>query len=158
MNKLILGPLLGAILGRRMGGGALGRAGLGGRGAIVAMLLPYAMQWIQRNGGVGAVLKRFQEKGYSRQTASWVATGDNEVIDERAVEEVIGQNELTRLSQQLGVPEQEVKQDLAAALPEIVNQLTPQGLLGDDADRMLGDSLPAIEQEVQQARLEQQQH
>lgn len=155
MNRLILGPLLGAILGRRLGGGTLGRSALGGRGAIVAMLLPYAMQWIQRNGGIGAVLKRFQDKGYSRQAASWVATGDNEVIDERAVEEVVGREELSRLSQQLGVPEDEVKQDLAAALPEIVHQLTPQGVAGPEADRLLDDSLPAIEQEVQQAHLAQ---
>jgi uncharacterized protein YidB (DUF937 family) len=157
-NRLILGPLLGAILGRRLGGGALGRSALGGRGAIIAMLLPYAMQWIQRNGGLGAVLKRFQDKGYTRQSASWVATGDNEVIDERAVEDVVGTGELSRLSQQLGVPEQEVKRDLAAALPEIVDQLTPQGLAGPDADRMLAASLPQIEQEVRQAQIEQQRH
>jgi uncharacterized protein YidB (DUF937 family) len=155
MNKLILGPLLGAILGRRAGVGARGRSALGGRGAIIAMLLPYAMQWIQRNGGLGAVLKRVQEKGYSRQAASWVATGDNEVIDERAVEDIVGRDELSRLSQQLGVPEDEVKQDLAAALPEIVNQLTPQGLAGPEADRLLDESLPDIEQEVQQAHLAQ---
>ena len=155
-NRLILGPLLGAILGRRRGGGAFGRSAMGGRGAIVAMLLPYAMQWIQRNGGVGAVLKRFQQKGYTRQAATWVGTGDNEVIDERAVEEVVGMDELSQLSHRLGVPEHELKQDLAAALPEIVNQLTPTGVAGGDADRMLDESIPHIEQELREVYLEQQ--
>src|SRR4051794_37572499 len=62
-----LGGLLGGMIaGRALGGGRgmAGRGGFGGRGALIAMLLPLAMQWVQRNGGVGAVLDRFRQKGY----------------------------------------------------------------------------------------------
>lgn len=155
MNRLILGTLVGAILGRGRSGGLGGAVrGLGGRGALVAMLLPYAMQWIQRNGGVGAVLKRFQEKGYSRQAASWLGTGDNEAIDPQAIDEVVDTQELSRLSQQLGVPPEDVRQSFAQALPEIVNQLSPHGQLKDDADRVIDDSLPDLQEEARQLRLQ----
>ena len=165
MNRLILGPLLGAILARRGGGGLAGGLGgamagraLGGRGALIAMMLPYAMQWIQRNGGLGGVLKRFQDKGYGRQAQSWVATGDNQDIDPNAIEDIVGRNELSRLSQQLGVPEQEVKQGFAEIMPEVINELTPDGELKAESDRILDESLPGIEHEVEQARLVSSQH
>ncbi|MGE4241031.1 YidB family protein [Ramlibacter sp.] len=160
MNKLILGPLLGAILRRRMGGTALGRVGglAGGRGALIAMLLPYAMQWVQRNGGLGAVLKRFKDKGYGTPTRSWVGTGDNQPVDVEAVDNVVGREELSRLSRQLGVPESEVKQGFAEILPEMVDQLTPEGDLRPDVDRVIEDSLPGLEEVAKQVRAEPANH
>ncbi|GAB3469318.1 YidB family protein [Polaromonas eurypsychrophila] len=144
-----LGDLLGGILG---GGGAsagstperrspFGGGGGGGGGALLAVLLPLAMQWVQRNGGLGAVLGKFQQKGYSQQAASWVSTGENEAMPPHAIDEVVGLDELTRMSQQLGVPEQQVADGFAQLLPEVVNQLTPQGDVTGDADDVLNQGM-----------------
>jgi uncharacterized protein YidB (DUF937 family) len=136
-----LGDLLGGMLGR---GAAPADAtpernssSGGGGGALLAMLLPLAMQWVQRNGGLGAVLGKFQQKGYSQQAASWVATGENEAMPRQAIDDVVGLDELSRLSQQLGVPQQQVADGLAQILPEVVHQLTPQGEVSRDADDVL---------------------
>ncbi|RYF43764.1 MAG: DUF937 domain-containing protein [Comamonadaceae bacterium] len=150
-----LGDVLGGMLG---GGGARGRADddggspFGGKGALLAMLLPLAMQWVQRNGGIGAVLERFQQKGYSQQAASWMSTGSNQAVGSEAIGEVVGMEELSRLSQQLGVGQDEVATGLAEILPEVVNQLSPQGSLPGDADDVLGSGLSALEQLLGQAR------
>jgi uncharacterized protein YidB (DUF937 family) len=107
--------------------------------ALLAILLPLAMQWVQRNGGVGAVLERFKSKGYSQQASSWVATGQNEPLSAQAIDEVVGADELSQLSQQLGVEKEEVSGGLAEILPEMVNQLSPQGdVLPDANDRLDG--------------------
>lgn len=152
-----LGDLLGGILGgnNRPASGGLddseslgGLAGLGGTGrggsgmgnkggALLVMLLPLAMQWVQRNGGLGGVLQRFQRKGYSQQAASWVSTGPNEVLEPQAVNDVVGTDELSRLSQQLDVSQDEVSTGMAQILPEMVNRLTPQGGVPDDGDETL---------------------
>lgn len=152
-----LGGLLGGILGgnNRPASGGLddseslgGLAGLGGTGrggsgmgnkggALLVMLLPLAMQWVQRNGGLGGVLQRFQHKGYSQQAASWVSTGPNEALEPQAVNDVVGTDELSRLSQQLGVSQDEVSTGMAQILPEMVNRLTPQGGVPDDGDETL---------------------
>ena len=152
-----LGGLLGGILGgnnRPAGGGlddsespgglaGLGGSGMGGSGmgnkgsALLVMLLPLAMQWVQRNGGLGGVLQRFQRKGYSQQAASWVSTGPNEALEPQAVNDVVGTDELSRLSQQLGVSQDEVSTGMAQILPEMVNRLTPQGGVPDDGDETL---------------------
>jgi uncharacterized protein YidB (DUF937 family) len=141
-----------------LGGGAArdreddGGSPLGGKGALLAMLLPLAMQWVQRNGGIGAVLERFQQKGYSQQAASWMSTGSNQLVGSEAIGEVVGAEELSRLSQQLGVGQDEVASGLAQILPEVVNHLTPQGDLPGDADHVLDAGLSALEQMLGQAR------
>jgi len=146
-----LGDLLGGMLGRgsSMGGQGVpigGRAGggFGGRGALLALMLPLAMQWVQRNGGIGAVLDRFKQKGYRPQADSWVATGPNHMLDPGAVDDVIGSDELSRLAQQLGVPQEEIASGFAEILPEMVDQLSPQGQIPAEAD----DALDAGQSEL----------
>ena len=129
------------------GGLGQGASGMGGKGgALMLMLLPLAMQWVQRSGGIGAVLQRFQNKGYSQQAASWVSTGANEELPPQAVSDVVGTQELSQLSQQLGVSQEEVSSSMAQILPEMVNQLTPDGGMPDDGDDVLDRGRSILEQ------------
>lgn len=177
----VLGGLFGQALGRRgMGGlrgglggialgsilaGAMRNRGAGGmsrvpggtrpygnRTALLVMLLPLAMRWVQKNGGMGQVLDRFRQKGFGRQAQSWVQAGDNDGIDERAVEQVVGQPELQQMAQRLGVPEQEVAQAFAEIMPEMVDQLTPQGSLPPQADEVLDESAQTLEKEIEDVK------
>lgn len=148
MNQVILGQILAGVFGRAMGRRA-GPAALGGRSnMVIGLLLPLAMRWVQRNGGIREVLKRFQQKGYSRQAQSWVAAGDNLELQEQAVDEVIGHDELARIAQQLGMPERQVAQGFAQILPEMVNQLTPDGQVPPDADDVLAAGRTELEKEL----------
>jgi uncharacterized protein YidB (DUF937 family) len=144
-----LGGALGNVFGRGPDSeneGVAARSPLGGgRGALLAMLLPLAMQWVQRNGGIGAVLNRFRQQGYSQQAASWVATGENEPMDPQAVGDVIGTEELSRMSQQLGVPNEQIASGMADILPQVVDHLTPAGEVRSDADDVLSAGLAAVE-------------
>jgi uncharacterized protein YidB (DUF937 family) len=147
-----MGSVLAGVLGGR--GGALGmpaRRGAGGnaRGALLLMLLPLAMRWVQRNGGMGAVLDRFRQKGYEGQARSWVAPGDNQPLDEQAVEQVVGHEELQRMAQRLNVPEQEVAQAFAEIMPEMADKLTPEGQLPQQADEVLDEASSTLEREIQ---------
>jgi len=171
-----LGAILGGMMGsqhRQDNGGAMGESGglggLGGMGgfggtgdpgqadggslfgggkgaALTALLIPLAMQWVQRNGGIGGVLERFQQKGYNQQAQSWVSTGDNEALPPEAIDEVVGNDELSRLSQQLGVSREEVSGGMAEVLPEVVNQLTPHGQVSQDSDERLSRGISAFDE------------
>ena len=143
---------LGGMLGSVLGGGAPRQDAdssaaptPGGAGALAAMLLPLAMQWVQRNGGLGGLLERFGQQGYSQQAASWVSTGENQPVDAQAVTDVVGSDELSRLSQQLGVPQDQVAGGMAQILPQVVNHLTPEGRVPADADDVLGAGLAAVQ-------------
>jgi len=147
-----LGDLLGGLLGRGSSQDSPARSGssFGGRGALVAMLLPFAMQWVQRNGGLGAVLDRFRQKGYADHANSWVSTGANRMLDAQQVNDVVGHDELARLSQQLGVPQQEVAGGFAEILPEMVDQLTPGGHVTAEADEALDAGQSQLQRELNQ--------
>lgn len=169
MANPLLGQILGSVFTNAMrgrarsgpfgtgSGGGLGGLGglggsLGGRGTLLAMLLPFAMQWVQRNGGLGAVLDRFQQKGYGPQANSWVSTGPNQMLDAQGIDAVVGADELSRLSQQLGVPQQEVADGFAEILPEMVDQLSPGGEVPPEADEALDGGLSQLSQALQQFR------
>lgn len=145
---------LGGILGGMLGRGSQvtrGRGGLAGnRGLLLAMLLPYAMQWVQRNGGVGAVLDRFRQKGFGRHADSWVSTGSNQELRAEEADEVVGGEELSRLAQQLGVPEREVAMGFAEIVPELVDKLSPDGEIPPEADDALDAGRSELEKELSQ--------
>jgi uncharacterized protein YidB (DUF937 family) len=152
---------LGSVLGSVLGGGAMGagaggplgarrgNVGLGGmgggRGALLAMLLPLAMQWVQRQGGVGNVLQRAGQRGYGSQANSWLGTGANEPLPASAVQELVGHEDLARMSSQLGVDQGEVADGFAEILPEMVDHLSPDGQLPADADQRLDAGQSALD-------------
>ena len=150
---------LGGILGGALGGGALGgglgrRGGLNNRTALLAMMLPLVMRWVQRNGGVGNVMQRVHQQGYGRHAASWIGTGENEPIGREAVQGLVDRQEIAQLSQQLGVGEDEVEEGFAEILPEMVNHLSPDGQLPEDADRVLDAGQSSLDQMLAQAEPE----
>ena len=148
------GLAMGSILGGMLGGGARGlparRGGLGGnQTALLLMLLPLAMRWVQRNGGVGAVLDKFKQNGYARHAQSWVDTGSNETLDDQAVQQVVGQDELRQMAQKLGVPEDQVARAFAEIMPEMVDKLSPDGQVPHQADEVLDEGRQTLEKEIE---------
>ena len=141
---------LGGVLGNVLGGGSqsVGDSNddspLAGKGALLAMLLPLAIQLIQRNGGVGGLMDQFRQAGHGQQVASWVSTGENEPVDPQAVGEVLGLDELSQLSQRLGVSSDQVASGLAQILPQVVNQLSPAGEVPPEADDVLSSALSSL--------------
>ena len=151
LGSVAIGSVLaGALRNRQQPAGVPGGAHpYGNRTALLMMLLPLAMRWVQKNGGVGAVLDRFHQQGFGKQAQSWVHTGDNDGIDGNAVQQVVGGSELQQMAQRLGVPEQEVAQAFAEIMPQMVDKLTPQGQVPPHADAVLEESRDTLEKEIQ---------
>ena len=151
LGGVAMGSVLGGMLGGARGAGLPSRRGGVGmnRTALLVMLLPLAMRWVQRNGGVGAVLDKFKQQGYGRHAQSWVDTGQNDTLDDKAVEQVVGQDELRQMAQKLGVPEQDVAQAFAEIMPEMVDKLSPAGRVPHEADDVLDEGRQTLEKEIE---------
>ena len=96
------------------------RGGLGGLlgGAAAGGLL---------SGGLGDLLKRFQDNGQGEKADSWVSRGPNQRIAPEEVEHAVGRETLQELSDQTGRPYDQVLSDLSESLPDAVDRLTPEG-------------------------------
>jgi uncharacterized protein YidB (DUF937 family) len=100
------------------------------------------------SGGLGGLVEQFKEKGLGDAVSSWVGTGENLPISAEQISQVLGNGEISRIAEQLGVSPEETSDGLAAVLPQVVDKLTPEGSVPSDdllsqglsllADKFLG--------------------
>jgi len=125
---------LGDILGGLLGGGRPSGlpsgmpspgAGSGGLGDILAGGLGGSVL----SGGLGNLVKQMQQNGYGRQAQSWVGHGENETIPPDDLAKALGADDIDKLTQQTGMNRDELLSGLSQHLPNLVDQLTPEGRL-----------------------------
>jgi uncharacterized protein YidB (DUF937 family) len=78
-------------------------------------------------GGLGELVKKFQQSGQGKIAQSWVGTGPNAAVLPSDLEKAVGVDTLEALSQQTGMSRDQVLAELTEQLPKTVDSLTPQG-------------------------------
>ena len=148
--------LLDGILGNVLGGnqaqpqaqdplGAIfsGLAG-GGGGGTGNILLQLGLSMLQQNGGLEGVLGKFRQAGMGVQADSWVSTGPNMDISPDQLQEVLGSGALSDVASKLGMSEEQAGSAMSQVLPELIDQLTPQGQVTDDSNNSVAEGLDAL--------------
>ena len=102
-------------------GGLLGGLGGGGLGGLLG-------------GGLGELVESFKQQGHGDVAESWVGTGPNKHIEPNQLEQAIGPDVLATLTQQTGLPREELLSRLSTTLPDAVDKFTPDGRLPDRTD------------------------
>ncbi|WP_426232252.1 YidB family protein [Pararhizobium sp. DWP3-4] len=102
--------------------------GLGGLGG----LLGGASTGSVLGGGLGDLLKQFQQNGHGETARSWVETGPNAEIDDSQLSEALGPEVLDDLSARTGLSPEEILSRLSRNLPKAVDELTPDGNIPPD--------------------------
>ncbi len=124
---------LGDILGSVLGGGQTSRSGFGGKGMLIAALMPMVLSWIQRNGGLSGALSKITGMGHEQQARSWMSNNElNDNLDPNEINRLFDESEIQQVAAQTGANDSEVRQGLAELLPEVMNQLTPNGNLDNE--------------------------
>ena len=145
----VLGNLLGSVLG---GGGqpsqnplgaVLGRLG-GGNQTQSAGLLSAAMALVQQHGGLSGVLDKFRNNGLAQHADSWVSKEPNLPVSGEQVQQVFGQSALGEVASKLGLSHGQAGSAMAQILPELVNQLTPEGRLPDNHQSLISKGLELL--------------
>ena len=114
-------PQQGGVLGKL--GGMLGGAGVG---SVLS-------------GGLVQLIDRFKQNGHGDAADSWVRTGPNKEIAPAQLEQAIGPDVLSTLSEQTGLSREELLARLSRELPAAVDKFTPAGRLPteDEAARLI---------------------
>ena len=111
-------------------GGGLGdllKGGLGG-------LLGGAAAGSVISGGLGDLLKQFQQSGQGEVADSWVRPGPNKQIAPGDLGKALGVDQINALTAQTGLSRDELLAGLSQQLPEVIDQLTPEGRLPTESE------------------------
>lgn len=85
-------------------------------------------------GGLGSLIEKFQKGGQGPVIDSWISKGPNQPIQPGQLGKTLGDDTLGNLAAQAGISKDDLLAQLAQALPEIVNKLTPHGRLPTQAE------------------------
>ena len=117
--------LLDSVLGSLAAGNTQGGNGL----------LDVVMQLIQNQpGGLAGLVQSLQQGGLAEVVSSWVSTGQNMPVSAQQVASALGGDQLQNIAAQLGVSPEQASGSLADLLPQVVDQLTPNGQLPEGGD------------------------
>jgi len=144
----LLDAVLGAVAGGQGGeqGGGLGAGGSQGAllNVLIAMLANGQQQGGGGIGGLGDLIGRFTRGGMGDVIGSWIAHGQNAPISADELSNVLGSDVMGQLAQQLGLSHGDAAAQLAQALPQAVDRLTPNGQAPADGLGDMGELLAQL--------------
>ena len=105
-------------------------------GAVGATIASVAKDYIAKQGGLKNVVAQFEQNGLGEQVKSWVGTGYNLPISVDQITKVLGGagagGMLASLASKFGVSPETLNAQLAEHLPQVVDQMTPNGKVEDE--------------------------
>jgi uncharacterized protein YidB (DUF937 family) len=111
-------------------GGEMGQQGVGVgdllKGALGGLLAGGAAGGIM-SGGLNDLLKQLQNRGFADTADSWLGSGPNKTIAPGDLAKVLGADQIEAMMEHSGLSREEVLDGLSKHLPEVIDQLTPEG-------------------------------
>lgn len=104
-------------------------------GVIGAEALSLVKGYVEKQGGLDAVVKNFESSGLGQKIHSWVGLGPNERISSVEIGQVINADKLKELAKSAGVDLEKARELLAEYLPVAIDKATPEGKLPPPEDK-----------------------
>jgi uncharacterized protein YidB (DUF937 family) len=111
------------------GSNADANAQAGGLGSVLGGLMGAGGAGGLLSNGLRELVDRFHQSGQGEVARSWVSKGPNQEIAPQELEQAIGPDVLTDLTQRTGLTREELLARLAQRLPSAVDRYTPDGSL-----------------------------
>ncbi len=105
------------------GGGGIGDLLKGGLGGLLAGGAAGSIL----GGGLNDLVKQLQQKGLGDAANSWIGTGPNKPVDPNDLAHALGADQINSLMAHSGMSHDELLEGLSQNLPQVVDQLTPDG-------------------------------
>jgi uncharacterized protein YidB (DUF937 family) len=104
-------------------GGGLGGLFKGGLGG----LLTGGAAGSVLGGGLNDLVKQLQQSGLHEEANSWIGAGPNKTIAPNDLGQALGDDQVNAMMEHSGLSRDEVLEGLSRHLPQLVDQLTPEG-------------------------------
>lgn len=122
-NQGGVGGMLGSVLGGLTGQNQQA----GGQSKLLLILIPFVLNWVQKQGGFQQALASLTQSGLGQQVQSWVSNGENQPVQPSQLAGVFPEPEVEQVAAQAGTSTNEVYSTIAAVLPQVVNAITANG-------------------------------
>jgi uncharacterized protein YidB (DUF937 family) len=119
------------ILGKMFGGSG---APTPAPGAAPAQPVPTNVPAGSLLGGLSDLIGKLTAGGAAPHVDSWVGAGANQPIQPGQLGSALGQSTINDLARRTGMSQQELLNQLAVVLPQLINHLTPNGRVPTLAD------------------------
>jgi uncharacterized protein YidB (DUF937 family) len=84
---------------------------------------------IAEQGGVSAIVSKFEQAGLGSTVQSWIGTGPNTPVSPGQLHQALGPELLQQLAAKTGLSSQVLAEKLSQILPGVVDHLTPNGVV-----------------------------
>lgn len=96
-------------------------------------LMTGVMGLINSAGGLPGLIQKFEASGLGDQMASWIGHGENQPVSGDQIKDALGEDVIADIAQKAGVAPEHATTGLAQVLPQIIDKLTPNGQVPDNA-------------------------
>jgi uncharacterized protein YidB (DUF937 family) len=86
-------------------------------------------QIIEEEQGLSGFAQKFRESGLDEQMSSWISKGQNLPVVGDQIERALGHDKVESIAAKLGITTDQAADQLADAVPEVVDEMTPDGQL-----------------------------
>jgi uncharacterized protein YidB (DUF937 family) len=84
-------------------------------------------------GELPGLIEKFQHGGLGDVAASWVGKEENQPVSGEQMINTLGSDKIRKIASSLGISNTEVADGLASALPQLIDKLTPDGVIPEDS-------------------------
>lgn len=95
-------------------------------------------------GGLSGLVQKLSAGGLSEHVASWIGTGSNLPVSGDQLQAILGSSFVQDIASKLGINGADVSSGLASLLPTVIDKLTPDGQLPDNANSLLEQGLAGL--------------
>jgi len=89
-------------------------------------------------GGLSGLVNKLGAAGAGAQVNSWIGAGPNQPINPSQLGQALGPDVMNQLSARTGLTQQQIIEGLSQVLPQLVNNLTPNGRLPTATEAQYG--------------------
>lgn len=82
-----------------------------------------------RERDLSGVTQKFRESGLDEQVSSWISKGENLPVVGEQIKKALGNDVVAGIAAKLGITTSQAADELAQAVPEVVDDMTPEGEL-----------------------------
>jgi len=86
------------------------------------------------SGGLNDLLKQLQQSGHGEAADTWVGSGPNKRIAPNDLAKALGADRINTMMAQSGMSRDELLDGLSQQLPDVVDQLTPNGRVPNEQE------------------------